>query len=192
MTHPFYMSLLTCSYAYLYRCPQVFCFDNSTFLMLQFRAAKLDAIRDPDCTVDCWVFPRTNPGGMSLRSAFYSLLVQGFRRCQGLCSLSPTLYNIAPDHREFYNGRPLWKINGGLKGKPWGHRRRVDPDYGAFYWTDAEGSEALVNEAGEKLWDTLNFWEPEQEDPELANLSSDLEDMELGSPRSNAGEGPST
>ncbi|KAM7210611.1 hypothetical protein V8F06_014001, partial [Rhypophila decipiens] len=70
-------------YAYLYRCPQVFCFDNSTFLMLQFRAAKLDAIRDPDCTVDCWVFPGKNPNGIPLRFAFYRLLVQGFRRCQG-------------------------------------------------------------------------------------------------------------
>jgi len=152
------------SYACLYRCPQVFCFDNRTFLMLQFRAATLDGIRDPECTVDCWVFPRDNPNGVSLRSALYRLLAQGFRRCQAQWALWPTLYGIAPDRREFYNGRPLWKIDGRLKGKPWGHRRRIDTTYGAFYWTDTNGEDPLIDDGtGEKVWDTMNFWEPEQE-----------------------------
>ncbi|KAJ2893603.1 hypothetical protein MKZ38_008426 [Zalerion maritima] len=150
-------------YAYLYRCPQIFCFDNSTFLMLQFRATTAESIRDPDCAVDCWVFPRDNFNGLPLRWALYRLLVQGFRRCQGIWSLTPSLYNTISDRREFYNGRPLWRIGGQLYNKPWGHCRRVDPFYGAFYWTDAEGCEPQVDVAGDKIWDTLGFWEPETE-----------------------------
>ena len=152
-----------CRYAYLYRCPQIFCFDSRTFLMLQFRASTVEAIRDPECTVDCWVIPRENPYGDTIRLALYRLLVQGFRRCQGMYSVSPTLHTIAPDRRQFYNGRPLWKIDGHLQTKPWGHRRRIDPVYGAFYWTDVDGEMRLVDERGGIVWDTMGFWEIEQQ-----------------------------
>lgn len=148
--------------------------------MLQFRAATVDAIRDPDCAVDCWVFPRDNPNGATLRWALYRLLAQGLRRCQGRWSLTPTLYSVAPDRREFYNGRPLWRIDGFLKTKPWGHRRRIDPVYGAFYWTDAEGEEPLIDERGKKVWDTLKIWEPEPADVEMEQTEMAVEqEMEL-------------
>ena len=126
--------------------------------MLQFRASTVDAICDPKCVVDCWVFPRYNPNGTPLRSAFYHLLVQGFRRCQGMWSFSPKFYHMAPDRRPFFDGQPLWKIDGRLDAKPWGHRRRVDPDCGAFYWTNTEGQEKLVDEEGRTAWDTMSFW----------------------------------
>ena len=101
--------------------------------------------------------PHDNPNSMPIRWALYRLLVQGFWRCQGFWSFTPTLYNIPPDRREFYNGRPLWKIDGRLKVKPWGHCRRIDPAYGAFCWTDADSSEPIEDEAGNRDWDTPSF-----------------------------------
>lgn len=147
------------SYAYLYQCPQIFRFDNSTFLMLQFRAETIEAIKDPECLVNCWVFPRDNSGGTPLRAAFYRLLVQGLRRCQGLWSRSmvPTLNRTPPECRQFYNGRPLWRVGGKLSPEPWGYCRRLDTSYGAFYWVDAEGN-TVMDENGELVWDTVRFW----------------------------------
>ncbi|KAM3555261.1 hypothetical protein ARSEF4850_006088 [Beauveria asiatica] len=56
-------------YAVKYNCPQVFCFDGYTLLMLQFKARKPEAIADEDCDIDCWLFRRRNPGGTTLRYA---------------------------------------------------------------------------------------------------------------------------
>ncbi|KAK7394072.1 hypothetical protein QQX98_013144 [Neonectria punicea] len=145
-------------YAYIYSCPQIFCFDHATFLLLQFRATSKSGIKDPNCEVDCWVIPRENPGGSTLREALYKLLVQGFRRCQGEFPLGADLYGYQPSLREFYNGRPLWNINQMLHWEPWGHRRVVDASRGAFYWTDENGSNAATDVNGNAVWDTEAFW----------------------------------
>jgi hypothetical protein len=69
-------------YADRYACPQVFWFDNSNFLMLQFKATERVSIKDANCEVDCWVLPRQSINGSTLRYGLYRLLALGFRRCQ--------------------------------------------------------------------------------------------------------------
>lgn len=126
---------------------------------MQFRARSIEDIKDDTCEVDCWILPRENDGGTSLRYALYQLLVQGYRRCQGSRATDMTLYGQRPFLREFYNGRPLWKIDGKTYTKPWGHCRLVDPVFGAFYWTERDGSSPLLDQDGRKVWDTEWSWE---------------------------------
>ncbi|KAF4505566.1 hypothetical protein G6O67_007500 [Ophiocordyceps sinensis] len=61
-------------YAHKYECPQIFCFDGQTLLLLQFRAREPKDIAEADCAVDCWVIPRINRWGSTLRYALYRLL----------------------------------------------------------------------------------------------------------------------
>ncbi|KLU91740.1 hypothetical protein MAPG_10689 [Magnaporthiopsis poae ATCC 64411] len=128
-------------YAHKYGCTQVFCFDGQTMLLLQFRAAVLDAVREKDCVVDCWVIPRINAGGCTMREALYRLLVQGFRRCQGLCAVPGlTVAGHAP-HRELFSGRPVFDDGTGSlsyehprNGGDGGFDREVEPNDGSVYW----------------------------------------------------------
>lgn len=148
-----------CRYAYKYSCPQVFCFDNSYLLLLQFRAQTVSDIKDPDCKVDCWVLPRENLEGTPLRYALYRLLAQGFRRCQGLHAMDVSINGVRPYMRHFFSGMPVWHINGrDYYAIPPGHRRVMDKRSGAFFWTDATGFNALVDENGNIVWDTQPFW----------------------------------
>lgn len=133
------------SYAYKYACPQIFCFDNSYLLMIQFRAQRVSDIQDATCEVDCWILPRDNTKGTPLRYALYRLLVQGLRRCQGeTANPSLSLNGVEFHRRYFFNGVAVWKINGSKHRHPWGYRRRLHKESGAFYW---------VNEHGEPLLD---------------------------------------
>ncbi|KAL6408646.1 hypothetical protein AUP68_07590 [Ilyonectria robusta] len=60
-----------------------------------------------------------------------------------------SLYGVHPSRREFYTGRPVWKLEDGkIYGSPWGHTRKVDPTHGAFFWTDTDGSTPLLDENG--------------------------------------------
>ncbi|KAH8656430.1 hypothetical protein BGZ61DRAFT_434371 [Ilyonectria robusta] len=159
-------------YAHKYACPQVFCFDNYSFLMLQFRARNKHDIKDAKCDVDCWILPREDMHGCystTLRYALYRLLVQGFRRCQGARPMEVSLYGIHPHVREFYNGQPLWKIDGKLHTQPGGHCRLVDPTCGAFFWTDSDGSTPLLDQDGNVARDTEEFWESSQQQTEPDN-----------------------
>lgn len=79
--------------------------------MLQFRAVRVEDIKSAQCPVDCWVIPRENDDGSTLRCAFYRLLVQGLRRCQGMVGLNPSVGGMNPDHREFFSGRLYWKCD---------------------------------------------------------------------------------
>lgn len=145
-------------YAYKYACPQILSFDGETLLMLQFRAAKVADIKDANCPVDCWVIPRANAGGTPLRYALYRFLVQGFRRCQG-CTANAALQlnGVTARRRYFFNGVPVWKIDGTETDRPWGYQRRLHRDTGAFYWADSAGN-ALMDDNGAIVWDTLAFW----------------------------------
>ncbi|PMB63737.1 hypothetical protein BM221_010479 [Beauveria bassiana] len=137
-------------YAVKYECPQVFCFDGYALLMLQFKAKKPEAIASEDCKIDCWIFPRENAGGVPLRYAFYRLLVQGLRRCQG--QLSPSIVTLngqQSEFRNFYTGEPVWKIGDALHRHPWGMYRAVDPRDGSMYWM-FNGQE---DESGQRLLD---------------------------------------
>lgn len=132
--------------------------------MLQFCAETAEEIRHEDCKVDAWIFPRHDPG-VTMRYALYRLLLQGFRRCQGMWPMptpTPHPFGQAPEYREFYSGQPMWNIGGRYHAKPWGHRRRVDVYCGALYWTEQDGVTPLVDENGDRIWDTEQFWEPEQ------------------------------
>ncbi|KAF5022085.1 hypothetical protein F66182_5860 [Fusarium sp. NRRL 66182] len=65
-------------YAHKYECPQVFCFDGKTLVLLQFRADKADDIKEENCPIDCWVIP-VKGSSCSIRS----------KRRFSLSSLSP-------------------------------------------------------------------------------------------------------
>lgn len=112
-------------------------------------------MNDPNLPVDCWVIPRDNPGGITPRWALYKLIVQGFRRCQGIGA--PPLFElggIRPKFREFFSGVPLWPDGAVLsRTHPLGYRRLMDESIGAFYWA-AEDDTALI-ECGQ--W-TLGYW----------------------------------
>ncbi|KAK5999104.1 hypothetical protein PT974_01493 [Cladobotryum mycophilum] len=122
-------------YAYAYDCPQVFCFDGKSFLMLQFRVDSPEFIKDPDCPVDCWVFPRDNVGGCAIRYAFYRLMAQGLRRYQSFWPLLRYLADVPIHSRVFFNGQPIWRVGRYItQENPDGYVRQVDRNTGSFYW----------------------------------------------------------
>ncbi|EPE04774.1 hypothetical protein F503_06323 [Ophiostoma piceae UAMH 11346] len=143
-------------YAHMYECPQVFCFDHQHLLMLQFRANSVDAIRHTN-DVDCWVLPRENPGGTPFRYALYRLLVQGFRRFQGLHRTNVHLNGLAAETVDLFTGQPRWRINGTLTRQPFGYTRALDRNTGAFYWLDEHGN-VLMDQQGNFIWDTTRLW----------------------------------
>ncbi|KAL2160783.1 hypothetical protein VTH06DRAFT_980 [Thermothelomyces fergusii] len=146
-------------YAHKYQCPQVFCFDGKTLLLLQFRADTLDHICDPHCAVDCWVLPMKS-SAVPLRYALYRLLLQGFRRLQGMYAWPLTVGGLTPIGRRFYDSVPLWR-DPNREGPyiaaihPGGYRRSVDPNTGAVRWTlNRPGSQEPVD----VVWETPAFW----------------------------------
>ena len=176
-------------YASKYRCPQIFCFDGRTLLLLQFKATVASDIKSPDCIAECWAIPRVNPTGVSLRHALYRFLAQGFRRCQGMCANEVTINETPPSLRQFYNGQPLWNIDGDYHAEPWGYRRVIDPSCGAFHWTKPYSDGPLLPN-GSRVYETAGFWG-------LRALQAPNEDrpMELGSSSSSQlgmGAGPLT
>ncbi|KAK0610025.1 hypothetical protein B0T17DRAFT_593855 [Bombardia bombarda] len=146
-------------YAYKYSCLQMFCFDGMTLLILQFRAVKIDHMRDAKLAVDCWVIPRENEGGTTLRYALYRLLAQGFRRCQGLSAELAEVGGVLPDRREFFSGVPLWlaKDKKLERRHPYGYYRDVYIGSGRLYW--AYEDKAITDQQGSWVWDSVGFWE---------------------------------
>ena len=140
LVHPNYLLTSCASYAHKYQCPQVFCFDGSYLLLLQFRATKLEKLEDEDCPVDVWLFSRTH-SACPLRYALYRLLVQGWRRCQGSMAGQLTVGGLTTNSWQFYSGRPTWKVNGVKQvDHPSGYQRSVDVATGSMMWKP-EGSE---------------------------------------------------
>ncbi|KAI1113867.1 hypothetical protein F5Y14DRAFT_462176 [Nemania sp. NC0429] len=139
-------------YADKYQCPLIACVDGQYYLQLQFRAQKADAIRDPQCMVDCWVLPIQQS-----RYAFYRMLVQGWRRCQVLTAPTLTVGSLTEHRPEFYTGRPIWKVPSepGLPSTyvthhPEGYTRMVDAESGAIGW--------IHESIGGIVWETGRFW----------------------------------
>jgi len=145
-------------YAIKYDSPQIFCFDIHTLLVLRFRAQKRSDMADKNLPVDCWVIPRENPGGITMRETFYRTLVQGFRRALGWQSRPVSVGNFSPSFRQYYTGRPVWKYpDGHLKADhPEGYTRAVDPNNGAFYWQ--LNGQVVPNQVGDALYDTPGVW----------------------------------
>ncbi|KAK3938580.1 hypothetical protein QBC46DRAFT_365378 [Diplogelasinospora grovesii] len=141
-------------YADKYECPHIFCFDGSTLLMLQFRANDKGKIKDAKCEVDCWVIPRENGGGCTVRYGLYRLLVQGFRKCQGLRSYEVSLGGIRPSFRQFYSGRPVWKVDGQNFGNH-------------------------PQDGGNRVWDTPSFWDTAQLEQEGGQEGHDLVEEDI-------------
>jgi hypothetical protein len=148
---------MTYRYAVKYETPQVFIFDGEVFLMLQFRAESVSDIQSEECPVDWWVIPRENDGGITIRYAFYRLIVQGFRRCQGMFATPVNLQGRSPHHRYFFSGAPIWKVDGKYYNELAGYSRAINLSYGAFYWKF--GDSEFLGADGTRLWDTHSFWE---------------------------------
>lgn len=95
-----------------------------------------------DCVVDCWVLPRQNAGGTTLRDGFYRLLCQGFRRCQGLSAFNRPINGTDIYYRELFSGLPVFRDG---RGRPtYQHPqdteeglfdRDIDCNDGSIYWT---------------------------------------------------------
>ncbi|KAK0703002.1 hypothetical protein B0T26DRAFT_744159 [Lasiosphaeria miniovina] len=149
-------------YACMYQCPQVFCFDGHTLLILQFRASKPQKMIRKDLGVDCWVLPRRNGdnGGIQLRAALYRLIAQGFRRCQVIDGPVVPVGGIFPTGREFFSGLPLWLDK--QRHHPLGYFRCADIYHGSLYW--GYGDEPVVDGDGHAVWDSISWWEHEDED----------------------------
>jgi hypothetical protein len=138
-------------YAHKYQCPQVFCFDGSFLLLLQFRASRVEDLQDENCPVDCWILPVTG-SSCPLRYALYRLISQGWRRCQTEIqpSFDFTVGGLQPHSRNFFNGEPIWQYQGSLYiAHPFGYERLTNGETGALMWThrDYEGE-----------WETDAFW----------------------------------
>ena len=139
-----------CRYVDKYECPQIFCWDGQTLLMLQFRARKASQLREVDCPVDCWVIPATE-SACTLRYALYRLMVQGFRRCQARASEGLVVAGLAEHGREFFTGKPIWKFDGKSQlNHPGGYIRAIDESNGALKWVHEEDPEVT--------WETGEFW----------------------------------
>lgn len=124
--------------AVTYQCPQVFCFDGLTLLMLQFRASQPMRMFRSALEVDVWVLPRET-SVTPYRFALYRLLVQGLRRCQGNTTPGKVVIGGREAvHRQFFNGTPAflasmdkWFVDG---RQPEDYDRSVDPATGALRW----------------------------------------------------------
>lgn len=168
-----------CRYADKYQCPQIFCFDGEWLLMLQFRAESPGKIKDPNCKIDCWLIPRVNgDNGVTFRYALYRFLAQGFRRCQSYywpTAIPTRVGGLLPEpNREFFSGRPIWKVDGVSHGQhPGGFQRAIYIEYGAFYWTHSDQSLLPV----EVLWDTQAFWHSGQDVVAGATGDSEAENI---------------
>jgi len=98
-----------------------------------------------------------------------------------LAASNVALNNIPPTVREFYTGRPLWKQqDGSYHPSPWGHRRLVNSENGAFYWTKPNSDEPLLTGQGSWVYDTLPFWE-RGPDPEPQTMEVDSSQHESAS-----------
>ncbi|KAK3317701.1 hypothetical protein B0T19DRAFT_469449 [Cercophora scortea] len=142
-------------YAAKYRCPQVYCFDGETLLLLQLQAIREADIEDANCRVDYWVIPRKKSYN-TFREALCRLLVQGLRRLQGnRAQQHPTLGRLESPLRQFYNGRPAWRTPDGLLSAehPGGYRRVVDVNTGAMKWVHQEDPDFAVWETDSGLWE---------------------------------------
>jgi hypothetical protein len=67
----------------------------------------------------------------------------------------------------------VWNIGDKFYVKPWGYSRQIDPSRGAFYWVEADGTTPLVDKNGNKVWDTMAFWQPVQEQTGLGAMQTD-------------------
>ncbi|KAL8346184.1 hypothetical protein RB598_000199 [Gaeumannomyces tritici] len=158
-------------YAAKYECPQIFCFDGETLLLLQFRADTAQDMRAEKCKVDCWVIPRLNSdGGCTLREGLHRLLVQGFRRCQALSAVPGlSVHNVSPQYREFFSGRPVFAdtSNNNNSGRlTYDHPRNdgvhhnfyreVDERDGSVYW--CYNGSACQDEGGNWVYDSGALW----------------------------------
>ncbi|RSL86981.1 hypothetical protein CEP52_015658 [Fusarium oligoseptatum] len=138
-------------YADKYQCPQVFCWDGRTLLILQFRAQTASQIRNEDCEVDCWILP-LNTGICTFRCALYRLMVQGLRRCQVGTPGPLTVGGFTETHREFFSGQPIWSLNGNPSyTHPDGYSRVVDKETGALGWVHSE-------QDPQGAWETGAIW----------------------------------
>ncbi|KAK5654461.1 hypothetical protein OQA88_7372, partial [Cercophora sp. LCS_1] len=119
---------------------------------LQFRARNPENIRAADCPIDCWVIPAAG-SACTLRYALYRLTVQGLRRCRSALANRPlTVGSLTEHRREFFTGRPVWRVDGqSYANRPEGYVRLVHAATGGLYW----GHE-LVEDT---VWETDAFWE---------------------------------
>ncbi|KPM34020.1 hypothetical protein AK830_g12549 [Neonectria ditissima] len=143
-------------------------------LSQELRGAKtVKDLEDAKCPVDCWVLPRENIRGTTLRYALYRLLVQGFRRCQGEAAVDVALNGQRPSGRCFFDGTPFWKGEDGSKlFEPWNYHRVVEASNGAFYWAHPGGSDPVQYDNGVTAWDTAPFWGFEEQVNEGEDLYS--------------------
>lgn len=137
-------------YAAKYVCPQVFCFDGAVLVLLQFRAFRAEDINDEKCPIDCWTLP-IDGSSCSLRYGLYRLLAQGWRRCQAELAAPFSIGGLQPYCREYFNGQPIWKVNGQKqRSHPNGYQRGVDQQTGALIWS---------HQVYPVEWETGPFWE---------------------------------
>lgn len=84
------------------------------------------------------------------------MLVQGWRRCQGLAAPTLTVGSLTEHRREFYTGRPIWKVRSesgssqSFVNHPEGYTRLVHAESGALGWIheNLEGT----------IWETGQYW----------------------------------
>lgn len=160
-------------YARKYNCPQIICFDGNVALMLQFRAHQVEAINDSKCDIDCWVIPRDNLGGCTLRYALYRFLVQGFRRCQALCADGKLSLDGVTPKFQYFSGQPEWKINGGYRDDPpSGWVRRVNANYGKIYYMKDTDPGTIIWETQGQFW---NFEEAQAQQQQYQQRPTPLQ-----------------
>lgn len=140
------------SHACKFQCPQVFYFDGSSLLLLQFRAENARDMLAIDCPVDCWVLPMKD-GDARWRDGLYRLLAQGFRRIQGACAIPISIGGVRPLRRRFFNGQPVWGAPGGaweLLEHPGGYTSFVGTG-GIVTWCHV-GDQGLDFETDRPFW----------------------------------------
>ncbi|TID15114.1 hypothetical protein E6O75_ATG08367 [Venturia nashicola] len=102
-------------YGAKYKTPQMYCYDGSYLLIVQFRAATAADILDANYPINYIVIPRSSEieGHCSIRKAKYRLLAHRVRRCLGL--IAPPL-TIGAYRREFqyFSGLPYWRSHAGI------------------------------------------------------------------------------
>ncbi|QDS77975.1 hypothetical protein FKW77_001927 [Venturia effusa] len=131
-------------YATKYRTPQMYCYDGSNLLIVQFRAQTEADIQDEACPIDCMVIPRSSEvdDHCSMRMALYRLVSQGIRRCLAL--YAPQLaIGACRREWEYFSGCPYWRSNVGrtadLVVGGVSYQREFDQQNRAWKWTPNNG-----------------------------------------------------
>lgn len=124
-------------------------------LLVQFKVATSDDIKDVDVAVDVWIIPRfSNLATIcTARYALYWMAWRGLMRVLGQQAV-PLHFNGWTRGFEYFSGRPYWELSGQKNTftHPGGAIRKFSKDHGYFYWYHKDDQTGMKVVPDVKMW----------------------------------------